>query len=91
MNGTRTLHSKICAFGGKVGGIGSANIDNRSARSNSEALAIFYNDEFTRKIEAQIEKDIEALASEIRLDDVKRAPLLKEIKQYAKNHIAELF
>jgi len=55
----RTIHSKIAVLGKDVAIVGSANLDNRSARVNSEVIAVIYDEQFATRQRDVIKRDLD--------------------------------
>lgn len=62
------LHAKMFSVDGKICSIGTANFDNRSLWLNYEVNGVFYNEELTKQIDAQIAEDLK-VSREITLSD----------------------
>ena len=56
-NGTQTIHSKTAVMGSHLSFVGSWNGDNRSASLNSEDVAIVFDDELAKEMEASFLED----------------------------------
>ncbi|MFZ5352264.1 MAG: cardiolipin synthase [Bacillota bacterium] len=53
------LHSKVVTVDGKICTVGTANMDIRSYLLNYEVNAVIYDEEVTRQLEEQFERDLE--------------------------------
>lgn len=74
----RTIHSKIAVLGADIAIVGSANLDNRSARVNSEVIAVVYDENFANTLRDVIKRDLdENIAREITREDLAAIPPMK--------------
>ena len=73
------LHAKILSVDGKVSSVGSANFDIRSLKLNYEIIGVCYQQEFTKDIDLQIEKDL-AQSKEITLADLNQGSILVRLR-----------
>ena len=73
------LHAKMVSIDGKVSSIGSANFDIRSLKLNYEINAVCYQQELTKDIDLQIEKDL-ARSKEVTLADVTQGSVIVRLR-----------
>ncbi|MBL4818372.1 MAG: hypothetical protein JKY15_03955 [Deltaproteobacteria bacterium] len=89
--GPRTMHQKVASYGGKVGMIGTNNLDNRSGSINTEDAAAIYNEDFTNQLENMLLDDMGPdVAREIKLAEIKSAPFKEELTGSLWAMLAEL-
>lgn len=68
------LHAKILSCDGRMCTLGTANFDIRSLRLNYEVNAVFYDEQLTKEIDQQINKDLEG-STEVTLADFNKITL----------------
>ncbi len=73
------MHAKMISIDGKVCSVGTANFDIRSLKLNYEVNAVFYDEQTTKEIDAQIELDLKG-CSEIVLSDLSRISLAAKLR-----------
>ncbi len=83
------MHAKIFSSDGKISSIGTANFDIRSLKLNYEINAVFYNQELTKQIDAQIAEDLTA-CKEITLADLNQKSILFRLRNSFVRLIANL-
>ena len=90
-NGTQTIHSKTAVMGSHLSFVGSWNGDNRSASLNSEDVAIVFDDELAKEMEASFLED-SAPGSVTVVDDAWFSKLgwLDQLKGYGLSLFANL-
>lgn len=82
--GERTMHQKTAAYGSQLGLVGSFNLDNRSASLNSESLVVVHQEEFSKKIEQMLLRDMqEDVSQEIKFEDIEASVPMEELKNSA--------
>jgi cardiolipin synthase len=87
----RTIHSKIAVIGHEVAIVGSANLDNRSARVNSEVIAVVYDADFATKQRAVIQRDLDwTIAREVTREDLAAVSTVKSARFAAMSLIRDL-
>jgi cardiolipin synthase len=80
------IHSKIIMIDSSFATVGSANMDIRSFEDNFEIMAMIYDEDLTRQLENQFEKDIKR-SRKLVLKQWSKRPL----KQSVKESLARLF
>jgi cardiolipin synthase len=80
------IHSKIIMIDSSFATVGSANMDIRSFEDNFEIMAMIYDEDLTRQLENQFEKDIKR-SQKLILKQWSKRPL----KQSVKESLARLF
>ena len=80
------LHSKTISVDSKICSIGTANFDIRSCLINYELMALFYDENLTRKLEKDFEKDLKECTQMTKERYQKINPLAK-----FRNSVARLF
>ncbi|MCC6758183.1 MAG: cardiolipin synthase [Candidatus Omnitrophica bacterium] len=73
------MHAKIYSSDGKVCSIGSANFDIRSLQLNYEVNAVFYDDDLTQQVDAQIMEDLKH-CKEVLVSDLKQSSVLARLR-----------
>jgi phosphatidylserine/phosphatidylglycerophosphate/cardiolipin synthase-like enzyme len=87
----RTIHSKIAVIGKDVSIVGSANLDNRSARVNSEVIAVVYDENFANVQRDVILEDLSTqIAHEITREDLAAISPIKSARFAAMSLIRDL-
>lgn len=79
------MHAKIFSSDGRICTVGTANLDIRSLKLNYEINAVFYDEETTKTIDAQILEDLKS-CKEITLVDLNQ----KSISVKLRNSLARL-
>jgi cardiolipin synthase len=80
------LHAKTVAVDGELCSIGTANMDMRSFHINYEISTLIYDEQITRKLMADFERDLE-FCEEITLDGCSRSGAARRMR----NSLARLF
>lgn len=89
-NQNRTVHAKVAILGDTLTTIGSYNLDNRSASHDTEDVCALYGEAINKEMQDQLLRDMFDQSDEVKLADIKSAPLGEELKAAGMLLIGEL-